>query len=651
MAQAQKLPTTNIPGLTLPAQSSDLQANLGVSPTDNTSQFISNIVNPVPSKIPVPQVQTTANAPQIASSTITTPQIPKINIQPTTSQTPILPATQPTFKIDTSNITSDHLANDTTPQSVMNYRNQLQDQYQTYLAQQQPLQQQLVSQTQYSQPYIDALNQTLNTNQGYRAGVQNIRGRAEPLDFQQGQEAALTRDTALQQQANAENLNLQENIRQNNIAALNTGIQNNQQNYQNQFATTQAAQNYGIQAGQLGVSQQQANISAQQANQNRYSYHDIVTSDGPSIQIIDNKTGLPSGVISPLSDQGQQLIKNGLVQGGQQQQGNGIVGGYNISSYATDPNHVPAVNNIYNAINTAVGGQITDTGTAQAVINQLSPNSPVTGQMIANTAQKYSVDPSMLISLMQQDSQMGTTGKGAKTFNPGNVGNTDSGATVNMGSWDKGVDAVGQWLSTHKAQDTAQQQNISPIVQKYINPQGVQGVDGTAYIDESKVSQPELSAVKTLAAREGVPILNETDVSKIKSIDVTKQNLSQMQSTITNILGSGVIGRIGSSIKNIYGSLSQSNPDIASFNNYRTTAINALQGLGAGSGGARITVGEIQAATDNLPLITDNIETANKKLEIVNGFLDRWVKEIIPTAQQGGSNQQINANDPLSLGI
>jgi hypothetical protein len=56
---------------------------------------------------------------------------------------------------------------------------------------------------------------------------------------------------------------------------------------------------------------------------------------------------------------------------------------------------------------------------------------------------------------LEQDSSLGTAGKGARTFNPGNVGNTDSGATQNFGNWQSGVDAVASWLSRHKSSTAA----------------------------------------------------------------------------------------------------------------------------------------------------------------------------------------------------
>lgn len=128
----------------------------------------------------------------------------------------------------------------------------------------------------------------------------------------------------------------------------------------------------------------------------------------------------------------------------------GIVGGYDISSYATDPNHEKRVQSILTGI-----GKFNTVADVDAYIKRKYPNSPITGQMIANAAGKYGVSWEMMTAMMEQDSSMGTAGKGARTFNPGNVGNDDSGNIRNYGNWQSGVDAVANWLSRHKSTATA----------------------------------------------------------------------------------------------------------------------------------------------------------------------------------------------------
>jgi hypothetical protein len=121
------------------------------------------------------------------------------------------------------------------------------------------------------------------------------------------------------------------------------------------------------------------------------------------------------------------------------------LGGYDISSYATDPLHEQKVATILAGISVMTNPESIDT-----YIQSVAPGSPVTGAMVLLSAKKYAVDSRLLIALMQQDSSLGTAGVGASTFNPGNVGNTGTETKI-FPSWADGVDAVASWLSTHRA--------------------------------------------------------------------------------------------------------------------------------------------------------------------------------------------------------
>lgn len=125
------------------------------------------------------------------------------------------------------------------------------------------------------------------------------------------------------------------------------------------------------------------------------------------------------------------------------------VGGFDISTYATDPNHEAAVATIVDRI-----GQFGSVADVDAYIKKVAPGSPITGAMVANASQQFQVPWEIMVAMMQQDSNLGTAGKGAKTFNPGNVGNDDAGNIRNYGSWQSGVNAVADWLSKHRASST-----------------------------------------------------------------------------------------------------------------------------------------------------------------------------------------------------
>lgn len=125
---------------------------------------------------------------------------------------------------------------------------------------------------------------------------------------------------------------------------------------------------------------------------------------------------------------------------------------YDFSNYATDPNWGNGVNSVLGNI-----GQFGSLQDVQNYINKVAPNSPITAKMISNASQQYGVPWEPLVAIMQQESQLGTAGTGAKTFNPGNVGNVDSGATKNMGSWQTGVNAVAQQMAQRQTGSQNQQ--------------------------------------------------------------------------------------------------------------------------------------------------------------------------------------------------
>lgn len=131
----------------------------------------------------------------------------------------------------------------------------------------------------------------------------------------------------------------------------------------------------------------------------------------------------------------------------------GLINGYDINSYATDPKHEKAVRSIYQNIPPMT--TYSATGIDQ-YIQSKARGSPVRGQDVIDAAKQYGVDPNLVIALMQQDSSFGTKGKAVSTKNPGNVGNTDSGATSKHSSWRDGVFAVAKNLSKRKVSNLQQ---------------------------------------------------------------------------------------------------------------------------------------------------------------------------------------------------
>ena len=202
------------------------------------------------------------------------------------------------------------------------------------------------------------------------------------------------------------------------------------------------------------------NIKTNQALITKYPDAGIIATDTSAIvqsklansKIYQNETNNKNNYLEVGTDENGNKIYYDTVNKKIVNSNGGIVGGYDISSYATDPNHETSVANILSSI-----GDLKTTDDIINYIKKVAPNSPITAEMIQNTSQKYGVSWEMLIAMMQQDSSLGTAGKGARTHNPGNVGNNDSGNLVDYGNWQSGVDAVGNWLNNHRT--TSSQEN------------------------------------------------------------------------------------------------------------------------------------------------------------------------------------------------
>jgi len=122
-----------------------------------------------------------------------------------------------------------------------------------------------------------------------------------------------------------------------------------------------------------------------------------------------------------------------------------VINGYDVSAYATDPQYEQKIQDIVNTMPSILTAIDID-----AYIQSINPGSPVTGDMVFEAATTYSVDIPLLVAIMQNDSSFGTAGVGARTNNPGNVGNTGVEERL-YPTWRDGVLAVAEWLNRHRS--------------------------------------------------------------------------------------------------------------------------------------------------------------------------------------------------------
>lgn len=165
-----------------------------------------------------------------------------------------------------------------------------------------------------------------------------------------------------------------------------------------------------------------------------------------------------------------EVVASGIQASQNQTQGpsaSAFINGYDISAYATDALHETKIQSIVNAMPSFSSADDID-----RYIQNLAPTSPVKGDMVIRSATMYTVDAPLLIAIMQNDSAFGTLGVAARTFNPGNVGNTGIEERAYT-SWQDGVTAVAEWLNRHRISGVALEPVIIPVTIPEPAPQPV----------------------------------------------------------------------------------------------------------------------------------------------------------------------------------
>lgn len=260
---------------------------------------------------------------------------------------------------------------------------------------------------------------------------------------------------------------------------------------------------------------------------------------------------------------------------------------------------------------------------------------PVTGQP---TYQGNGASPATVMQTAQQLATMAIQ-SGTMQYNPDGTPNLQPYLEQAQSYYQTHNMVGGGQAGTGTPGAAPQGGGLPPQLQTYLT------ASGGAIINEDKVPANQQAIIQQLAAQNGVPYLKSGDLDKYQSILVTQENLKNMQVVSDRILSSGLGGRtVGALWNQISGAL-QLNPDVASFKAWRDTAVNTIQALAGGQGsGFRLNQAEINLAANNLPTITDNLETAKAKMTIVNDMLGRWQNQILrgnPNAGapgSGGSN-------------
>ena len=146
--------------------------------------------------------------------------------------------------------------------------------------------------------------------------------------------------------------------------------------------------------------------------------HQFKTDQGTGISgTFDPQTGIWKPIDSEVS--GQQLQGSdlgSLVLPESQREPSSQLGNMDFSSYAEDKDWGGKVNTIHQGL-----PDFTSMEDVDSYIQSKYSDSPITGEMIANVSGQYDIDPYWLISLLQQESDIGTSPVAQKNNNVGGI--------------------------------------------------------------------------------------------------------------------------------------------------------------------------------------------------------------------------------------
>jgi hypothetical protein len=347
-----------------------------------------------------------------------------------------------------------------------------------------------------------------------------------------------------------------------------------------------------------------------------------------------------------------------------------------IGPWATDPNAVHQVNNIYNDLKNNIPAP-----SALAYDQYIKNNGggAVTGNMIISSAKLHNIDPNLLAAILNNESDFGNSGVSTKDNNPGGITYTgtlgqmqgtarpqsEGGYYVAYKSLAQGVDAVATALQKRivsteepKKETSNVGGQFSPIASTKLAllPKSMQsyadaGPKGVIYINDDRVPANLKDTLKIMSSRAGIPYLQGSDASAIKSIGVVYQSLDGMTKLVDETLNSGVLGGSWDIAKTLMHNATWGNafPELSKFNSYRDTAIKAVQGLAGGQGsGLRINASEIEANLQNLAGSSDTIANATAKITGITSMLDKQLAATFPyiaNSSTGGSTVRVKLSN------
>lgn len=212
-----------------------------------------------------------------------------------------------------------------------------------------------------------------------------------------------------------------------------------------------------------------------------------------------------------------------------------IVGGVDITKWATAPHHEEAIDSVYNKISEEV--DLSDIDAINDYIQSTAKgDTKVTAEMVQQSADKHGIDPALIMAIMEVDSHYGTTGKGARTNNPGNWNTTDSGNVHAFDTIEEGVDKIAWQLNRYpksesKSEKTAESKPSSAPSRESMTDKSKS--IGKNYYNQFNDSGEEYEKIDR--PQTDLEIIDEMETSPANLPDLPKDPV--YRSTLARILG------------------------------------------------------------------------------------------------------------------
>lgn len=156
-------------------------------------------------------------------------------------------------------------------------------------------------------------------------------------------------------------------------------------------------------------------------------------------------------------------------------------------------------------------------------------------------------------------------------------------------------------------------------------------VTGDTYVSGQMLSNSALQTeANALAGKSGIPFVPATNVGNVQQLDVVMSQLGELSLLTKQTLTPGLLGRIEGMTTNQLQSYFETSPVWAKFNAVRLSAINYLKAMAQG-GGFRTNQSEINTASDSIANSSDNLESAQAKIQTALTNLNIAYKTFVPT--------------------